>query len=79
MVDSDGYFSYLMVYIHQNPQKHGFVDDYRDWRYVSYDALAGDQPTKLARADALDYLGGRAAFEMAHSEDMTGREDVSGL
>jgi REP element-mobilizing transposase RayT len=78
-VTTDGYFAHLMVYIHQNPQKHGFVDDYRDWPYTSYNALCGDMPTRLARVDALDYLGGRTAFDMAHREDLTREEHESGL
>jgi REP element-mobilizing transposase RayT len=78
-VTTDGYFAHLMVYIHQNPQKHGFVDDYRDWPYTSYNALCGTMPTRLARADALDYLGGRAGFDMAHRADLTREEHASGL
>jgi putative transposase len=31
-VDHDRYFTALVAYIHRNPQKHGFVDDFRQWR-----------------------------------------------
>lgn len=30
-VDSDSYFTSLIFYIHFNPQKHGFVSDFRTW------------------------------------------------
>jgi len=53
-VTTDAYFAYLIVYIHQNPQKHGFVADYREWPYSSYQALAGNMPTQLDRAGALE-------------------------
>ncbi|MEZ4519829.1 MAG: transposase [Chloroflexota bacterium] len=78
-VTTDGYFAHLLVYIHQNPQKHGLVEEYRDWTYSSYNALVGESPTRLAHADVLEYLGGPAGFEMAHREDMTSLEDESGL
>ncbi len=78
-VDSDGYFGYLVVYIHQNPLKHGFVDDYRDWPYSSYHALAGDRTSRIDRVTVLDWMGGRAGFEMAHRQNFIAREDVSGL
>ncbi|MEZ4519856.1 MAG: hypothetical protein R3C44_24510 [Chloroflexota bacterium] len=78
-VTTDGYFTHLLVYIHQNPQKHGLVEEYRDWTYSSYNALVGESPTRLAHADVLEYLGGPAGFEMAHREDMTSLEDESGL
>ena len=29
-VTTGAYFARLIVYIHQNPQKHGFVEDFRD-------------------------------------------------
>jgi len=78
-VTTDEYLAYLVVYIHQNPQKHGFVDDYRDWPYSSYHALAGSGPTRLDRATLLDWLGGPPGFQMAHRQDFTARDDPSGL
>ena len=30
-VADDAYFARLVVYIHHNPQKHGLVDDHRNW------------------------------------------------
>ena len=78
-VTTNEYFAYLIVYIHQNPQKHGFVDDYRDWPYSSYHALAGERPTRIDRATVLEWLGGRDAFLFDHQTDYTRREDTSGL
>jgi len=78
-VTTHRYFAYLVVYIHQNPQKHGFVNDYRDWPYSSYHALCGERPTRLDRAGVLDWLGGANAFAYAHIQDLTAHNDVSGL
>lgn len=78
-VTTDEYFAYLVVYIHQNPRKHGFVEDYRNWPYSSYHALCSDRPTRLNRVQVLAWLGGRSGFEFAHHEALWGREDASGL
>ena len=32
---SDAYLIQLIAYIHRHPQKHGFVDDYREWEFSS--------------------------------------------
>jgi len=32
-VTSNTHLRHLVSYIHQNPQKHNFVDDLRDWPY----------------------------------------------
>ena len=53
-VDSDTYFLQLIAYIHQNPQKHGFVGDFRDWPFSSYHTLLSTKPTRLQREEVLD-------------------------
>lgn len=34
------YLTTVIIYIHRNPQKHGLVDDYRDWPHSSYRAIS---------------------------------------
>ena len=66
-VHDSKYFWNLVIYIHQNPQRHGFVDDFRDWPYTSYEALTNlTRPTKIARDDLLARFGGREAAVEAH-------------
>lgn len=67
LIESDAYFSQLIPYIHQNPQKHGFVDDYRVWPYSSYQAIVGTKETKIDRENVLDWFGGVDAFQAAHA------------
>jgi putative transposase len=66
-VDSDRYFSALVVYIHRNPQKHGFIDDFRQWPYSSYRAILSNQETRIQRADVLAWFDGPAGFQEAHA------------
>ncbi len=65
-VTTDAYFANLIFYIHFNPQKHGFVADFRDWPWSSYGALRGSSATKLNRTEVLDWFGGEAQFEEFH-------------
>jgi hypothetical protein len=65
-VTSESYLVYLVTYIHQNPQKHGFVTDFRAWPYSSYHAVVSQQPTRLERDEVLAWFQGSAAFEDAH-------------
>jgi putative transposase len=55
-----------VVYIHRNPERHGFVEDYRRWPYSSYQAILSDRPSRVQRRDVLEWFGGRAGFERAH-------------
>ena len=68
-VNSQHYLLTLISYIHHNPQKHGFVTDFRDWPWSSYGAILSSKPTKLNRADVLDWYNGRAPFIAAHEAE----------
>jgi putative transposase len=67
-VTSDSHLVYLVTYIHQNPQKHGFVTDFRAWPYSSYHAVTSKQPTRLERDEVLAWFQGAAALEDAHRQ-----------
>jgi REP element-mobilizing transposase RayT len=69
-VDKERYFMTLVTYIHRNPQKHGLVDDFRDWPWSSYPALISEKPTKIQRTEVIDWYGSRANFINAHSIDV---------
>ncbi|MCJ7531434.1 MAG: hypothetical protein MUO64_10445 [Anaerolineales bacterium] len=68
LVSSDSYSLQLIAYIHQNPQKHGFVKDFRDWPYSSYQPLFSTKPTHLRRDEVLAWFDGVAQFEDFHRE-----------
>ena len=58
----------LIVYIHQNPQKHKFVEDFRDWNYSSYHKLIGNAPTRLQRNKMMELFGSTEDFIRIHKE-----------
>jgi len=65
-VTNDSYFMTLMFYIHFNPQKHRFVDDFRDWEWSSYHGHAGNGQPKLKCIEVLNLFGGLQGFEDYH-------------
>jgi putative transposase len=65
-VDSDRYFAQLIHYIHFNPQKHGFVEDFRQYPYSSYQAIVSEMPTNLSRNEVLVWFQGKKNFENIH-------------
>ncbi|WP_129678163.1 transposase [Candidatus Chloroploca sp. Khr17] len=67
-VTTERYLSTLVVYIHRNPQKHGFVTHYSEWPWSSYHTLCGHQETKLDRASVLSWFGGQSQFIAFHHE-----------
>ncbi|WP_448518873.1 transposase [Rhodoflexus sp.] len=65
-VDSDSYFTSLVYYIHHNPQKHGFVADFRTYPYSSYQSHLSIQNTRLKRDAVHRWFGGVKDFEEFH-------------
>jgi hypothetical protein len=66
LVDSDAYFTQLVIYIHQNPQRHGLIADFRDWPYSSYITHLSAQPTRLKREIVLDWFSGPQQLVRQH-------------
>jgi hypothetical protein len=61
-------FYRVVMYIHQNPQKHKFVEDFREWKYSSYGTLLSNNQTRLQREQVLGWFGDRAEFESLHTD-----------
>ena len=66
LVDNDDYQRELIVYIHRNPEKHGFVADFRDYGHSSYHSILGNEPTRLLRNETLELFGSESIFKKAH-------------
>lgn len=67
-VEDDQYFTKLISYIHLNPQKHGLIDDYREYPYSSYQGHIAQKATKLKREEVLHWFGGKEAYVRFHEE-----------
>lgn len=65
-VDSDDYFTALILYIHFNAQHHGFVENYRDWEFTSWHSYLNDEKTFLEKSTVIDWFGNIERFMNAH-------------
>ena len=69
LITDEHYLMRLIIYIHQNPQKHQFVTDFRDWSYSSYHELLGTKDTRLNRGKVMELFGGRNGVIRFHKEN----------
>jgi len=65
-ITSDHQFWNVISYIHQNPQKHKFVDDFRDWKYSSYGIILADKKTSVNRDEVIKWFGSKEQYLELH-------------
>jgi REP element-mobilizing transposase RayT len=66
LIDDENYLTNMIYYCHYNAQLHGFVNDFREWEYSSYQAILNNNNTFLSSQKVLDRFGGVNGFEKAH-------------
>ena len=67
VVTSDAYFTQLVYYIHSNPQQHDLTDDFRKWKWSSYNGILSDKHSKLEKHKVLEWFGGKQAYYEYHN------------
>jgi putative transposase len=70
-VTSDRQFWNVIAYIHQNPQKHGFVKDFRDWKYSSYGTILTGKRTVINRDEVMKWFGTKEDYLSLHNQWVT--------
>ncbi|HCK66775.1 MAG TPA: hypothetical protein DHW49_10980 [Anaerolineae bacterium] len=70
-ITTDHQFWHVIAYIHQNPQKHGFVKDFRDWKYSSYGIILNDKKSIVNRKETMQWFGTQDEYVSLHSEWVT--------
>ena len=70
-ITTDRQFWNVIAYIHQNPHKHGFVKDFRDWKYSSYALILTGKPTVIKRDEVMRWFGTREDYLSLHSQWIT--------
>ena len=71
LITTDHQFWNVIAYIHQNPQKHGFVKDFRDWKYSSYGMILTEKPTLLKREEVMKWFGTSDDYVSLHQQWVT--------
>ena len=67
-ITSDRQFWNVIAYIHQNPQKHKFVTDFREWKYSSYGIILSDVKTSVNRGEVLRWFGNKDEYLRLHTD-----------
>ena len=67
-LDSDAYFTGLIYYIHANPQNHGLIADFRDWRWSSYNRILTLKPSKLKKQEVIEWFHDKISYEGYHDD-----------
>ena len=67
-VGRTAYLMQVIVYVHQNAQKHHFTKDFRTWRYSSYHQHTAESSTHLQRDKMMQLFGSREDFVRIHQE-----------
>lgn len=70
-ITSNRQFWNVIAYIHQNPQRHGFVKDFRDWKYSSYGIILSEKKTSVNRNKVMEWFGTRDDYLSLHNQWVT--------
>ena len=75
-VDSDEYVGKLIHYIHNNPQKHEVIYDFRNWKWSSYNAILNKNRQIVSPLKVINWFGGIDEFKLFHLNN-TNELDIS--
>jgi len=68
LIDNRAYFKRCLIYVHQNPVKHGFVERLSDYRYTSFNTILSEKATLLKKQKVLSLFENLTDFHLAHAE-----------
>jgi hypothetical protein len=57
----------LVHYIHTNPQKHGIIDDFRQYPWSSYNRIIRDKPSKLKKEEVMNWFSTKENYVNYHA------------
>jgi putative transposase len=60
----------LVFYIHSNPQKHGIIDDFRQYPWSSYERVIRDKPSKLRKEEVLAWFKNKENYIDYHGRSI---------
>jgi putative transposase len=70
-INKESYLTRAIIYIHLNPQKHGIVEDFKKWKFSSYQAIISQKPTHIERDFVLEWFGDVKQFLKMHDLENT--------
>ena len=67
-VNNQRYLVNLMLYIHLNPVKHGFCEEFSKYRFTSYNAYLSDEFSFVDKTAIFEIMGGKENFIYLHDQ-----------
>jgi len=61
------YLQNIIAYIHLNPKKHGFTNDFKQYQHSSYRSILSLEETKIKRAEVIEIFDDIENFNYWHS------------
>ena len=74
-IENDEYLTQLVAYVHLNQVKHGFTDDFINYRYSSYKAYVSEKPTNVSCDYVMSLFGDKDNFMCWHNINRLNLED----
>ncbi len=65
-INNEKYLRQLIIYIHNNPVKHGFTDIPENWKHSSYSDFLSNKSTFIKRNEVLDLFEDIENFKFCH-------------
>jgi hypothetical protein len=69
-IDHQQYLINTIIYIHRNPQHHGFTDDFANFRWSSYNRIIEEKVTKLHKSEVLQWFDNQENYRYAHTQNI---------
>ncbi len=67
-ITSDEYLKNLVIYIHTNPQLHGFVNNFKTYKWSSYKDIISNNPTIQYHPTVIKWFENKGNFEFCHEQ-----------
>ncbi len=65
-ITNENYLRNLILYIHLNPVKHGFTNEYSGYKHSSFQTIMSDEPTDLKRQELIQFFEDKENFLYCH-------------
>ena len=75
-ITEDGFFKNVVAYIHLNPEKHGFVSNFRNYPHSSYSDFFTDRKSFIDKDFVLNFFGNTDNFEAWHCRKELGAKSI---
>ena len=68
LVSSNKYLINVIIYIHQNPEKHAFESEFSKYKFSSYQSILSNSRTLLKRDEVIELFEDRENFILSHQK-----------